>query len=134
MQELMNFLNWMASSVIVFIRRTTRKIQGIFYYQKCERIISEFKISERDDVNRDSIPVVSFNEYPTIASLNRYLRENFGEKYPEYIESNQEKHKLVLKMIAVGDVFLEHKPGILNFNNGYGKIYTYQEYIIENAF
>ena len=134
MQELINFMNWMVSSVIVFFRRTIRRIEGIFYYRKCEKVISEFKSYERDDVNRESIPIVSFDEYPTIAALNRYLRENYGDKYPDFIESNKKNCTLVLKMIAVGNTFLEHKPGILNFNNGYGKIYTYQEYIMKDVF
>lgn len=134
MQELINFMNWVVSSIMVFSRRTTRKIEAVFYYRKCERIISEFQASEREDVDRYSVPILSFEEYPTIVELNRYLRENYGEKYPLYIESNKKDYTLVLKMIAVGDIFLEHKPGILNLNNGYGKIYTYQEYVMKNVF
>ena len=134
MQEVAEFLNWIFTSVLVFMRRTVKKIQGILYYRKCERVIAEFKASERNDVNCQALPIISFEDYPTIADLNRYLRENFGDRYPEYIEVKQVGYKLILKMIAVGEVFLEHKNGIINLNNGKGKIYTYQEFVLEHAF
>lgn len=134
MQEVTEFLNWVIASVLVFTKRTTKKIQGIFYYRKCERAIAEFKASERNDVNCQALPILSFEDYPTISDLNRYLRENFGDKYPEYIEVKRIGYKLVLKMVAVGDIFLEHKKGIINLNNGQGKIYTYQEFVLETAF
>ena len=133
MRELTKFFNWMFFTVMLFTKRTVRKVEGILYYRKCEKIISDFKSQDRDDVETSKIPVVTFSDYPTVTDLNRYLRENYGMKYPLYIESMNipEKYSLVLKMVAIGDEFLEHKPGILNFNNGYGKIYTYQEYIMK---
>lgn len=134
MRDLNNFINWMFSLVEVFYRRTFRKVQGILYYRKCEKVISQFQTLGRDDIDRDNVPVILFEDYPTVADLNRYLRENFGMKYPTYIESINNDCTIVLKMVAIGEEFLEHKPGILNFNNGYGKIYTYQEYVMRKAY
>ena len=124
----------MFSTLMVFTRRKILTVQGIIYYFKCEKIISEFKAENREDVDIENVPVLRFKEYPTLTDLNRFLRDNYGTKYPRYIESIDTNHRLLLKMIAVGDEFIEHKPGILNLNNGYGKIYTYEEYVIKNVF
>lgn len=74
--------------------------------------------------------MLKFEDYPTIASLNRFLRENFAGKYPQYVEVKQPNYTLVLKLVAVTDEHIE-RIGHVNLNNGTGKIYTYQEFVLE---
>lgn len=121
------------------VKKTEYKVRAYIHNKKIDALIAKAEFlnktfdANRPDVDRNEIPVISFDEYPTIVDVTRYLRNNFDEAYPEYIESNQERHKLLLKLIAVGDKDLE-LPYCHSINNGYGKYYTYKEFIIENVF
>lgn len=104
------------------------------YESKCEIAMRNFEksIEKRKDVNCQATPLLNFEDYPTPACLNRYLRENFGDRYPRYIEAKQKDYVLILKLVDITEDEGHSIPGMVSFNNGLGKIYNYREYVLEH--
>lgn len=134
MNNLLKLFIEINKEAFITVKKCEYAVRGFIKEKQIDAVIKRFNASERDDVNTDEIPVISFSEYPTVVDLTRYVRNEFGDKLPEYIESNQEKHKLVLKLIAITEDEAINRVGVIGINNGYNKIYNYQEYIIENCF
>lgn len=112
------------------VKRLEYMIRGYIYDAKIELLKARFNPEKRDDVNCKVVPFLNFEDYPDIASLNRYLRENFAGRYPRYIESKQPGYILVLKLVAITDEHIDI-TGHISLNNGLGKMYLYQEFVLE---
>lgn len=113
------------------VKKLEYAITGLYYNNKLNSITKNFN-TNRPDVDKDNIPVLQYEDYPTITDLTRYIRNNFNEKYPSYIEIRDMKgnknENVVLKLISVGDEL--NMPYVYSINNGRGKVYNYREYIM----
>lgn len=134
MNEFLKLLKQINSEAFRAVKTMEYAIRGFIYDYKIERLKAKFKPEERNDVNCNAIPLLNFEDYPTPACLNRYLRENFGDRYPRYIEAKQPDYMLILKLVAITKDEGIDKNGMVSFNNGRGKIYNYEEYVLETEF
>lgn len=121
------------------VKRAEYAIGAYIYNKKTEAIIDKYSIYEkagkmkviREDVkskiNLDEVPVLDYNEYPSEADLNRYLRANFGEKYPRYIEVHHTENDtiLVFGLEAITSEYI-HKDFYVNLSNSKGEFYAYK--------
>ena len=135
MNELLKLFLEINRRAFMKAKRLEYAIGGLYYKKKLERFINNFNLN-RADVDKENVPVLQYKDYPNILELTRYIRANFEDKYPSYIEirdvdGDKNKH-VVLKLICVGEELKIPAPGIATISNRYGKVYTYQEHVLRN--
>ena len=132
---------------IALYARYFMKIEKILYkdgvYTLSSRILYKLKGTPRvlkeecKPYVSDDVPVLRHSEYPDKVSLNRFLRENYDDIYPQYIESVFGRiHKvdgvyysrILLKLVAITEEELPVE-GTIQLANSKGVLYTYEEYL-----
>jgi hypothetical protein len=147
MNDLLKCLEELNYKAFRAVKRAEYKILGILYDRKVNSILKKDCVrtdyknehdleikSKYQDMVADKLEVkFYFEDYPTILDVNRFLREECGEKYPQFIISKklEDDITLILKLAAITDEEI-HKRPYVQFANPKGLLYTYKEYVDEN--
>lgn len=127
MNELLKQLQELNRKAFIFVKRQEYKFKAYFYSKKINKEIEEYR-----KFSIDCAPVfeeLRTTSAPEYRDLNIYLRDNFDEEYPKYIELfNHIDNEIYLYELIYSEKELKgtyRGHNIFNFFNLEGKPFTY---------
>lgn len=130
MNELVKILRRINRDAFIAVKKCEYYIKHLIREKKVNKTLKEFDAYTREDVTTTEIPKIKMEDYPCISDLTRYMRNEYGKNFTHYIEVENQEYMLILKLVAITDEPIRRR-GMFAMNNGYGKMYNYQEFVIE---